>query len=482
MRCLVLKENETLSDIRKEEQDAESIDMDFNEYDELKEFVDLENLEEMEDLPDLEDLDDLEDLNSLVELADTSPASSENTILPEQSSVPEEDDDSDGEEQDSDVDSMLDNLLDNLDANGSLEAAAPSSDMVEETADDSEDTDILGDGMDELLNMLGGTDQPEEEPAQVFSAEADEEPAEAADSDSSPDLAQEEPEEDILSLMEEPELPEPEEQESAEKKQGVFKRLFGNVITDEIAEAELAQREAEKEAAAARAEEEARQKEEREQAKAVRAEEKAAAKAKRAEAKAARKEARAARKAEKQARAAEEEAQAELEVTGKLNKVGVSIIAVLTVMFLVTEILGTQLFSYQSTMKEAEDYLTSGKYTQAYQEILGTDVKKQDRETYNKIMTVMKVQRSLNAYESYSSMQYAPDALNALLVGLRRYDENIEEARNLDIEADMDSCRQQILNLLQEEFGLSESEAYDILSLDKEEYTDKVVALGMDKE
>ena len=46
----------------------------------------------------------------------------------------------------------------------------------------------------------------------------------------------------------------------------------------------------------------------------------------------------------------------------------------------------------------------------------------------------MKVQRSLNSYENYDNMKYYPDALNALLVGLKKYDENIETARNLEIE------------------------------------------------
>jgi hypothetical protein len=91
----------------------------------------------------------------------------------------------------------------------------------------------------------------------------------------------------------------------------------------------------------------------------------------------------------------------------------------------------------------------------------------------------MKVQRSINSYENYENMKYYPDALNALLVGLKKYDENIETARDLEVEADMDSCKDEILAILQDEFKLSEKEAYDILSLKKEAYTDKVVEIGM---
>ena len=171
-----------------------------------------------------------------------------------------------------------------------------------------------------------------------------------------------------------------------------------------------------------------------------------------------------------------------MEVTGKLNKVGVSIIVVLTVMFLTAEISGTNIFSYNSTIKGAKNYFDMQKYTEAYQEILGTNVKKSDQETYDKIITVMKVQRSLNAYSSYESMKYYPEALNALLRGIQKYDTNIETARNLEIEKDMDSCREQIVSILEDEFGLSESEAYEILSLEKEAYTERVVRLGMEQQ
>ena len=187
------------------------------------------------------------------------------------------------------------------------------------------------------------------------------------------------------------------------------------------------------------------------------------------------------KKAEKEARKAEEAAQEELEVTGKLNKVGVSIVVILAAMFLATEISGTEIFSYKSTMKQAVSFFDDGRYTDAYREILGTDLKKKDQETYDKIITVMKVQRSLNSYENYDNMKYYPDALNALLVGLKKYDENIETARNLEVEKDVDSCKEKILTLLDEEYGLSEAQARELLSLKKDAYTDQVVKLGIQK-
>ena len=270
------------------------------------------------------------------------------------------------------------------------------------------------------------------------------------------------------------------------KKPGLLKRLFGNVVTDEIAETELAERAREQEEEAARKEAAEAAKEEKKAAKAAKAEEKAEAKKAKAEEKelkkAAKEEEKAAKKAEKEAKKAEEDAEAELEVTGKLNKVGVSIVVILAAMFLAAEISGTKIFSYRSTIKEATSFFDAGKYTDAYQEILGTDMKKSDQETYDKIVTVMKVQRALNSYENYDNMKYYPDALNALLVGLKKYDENLDTAKSLEVEEDLDSCRDKIVTLLDEEYGLSESQARELLVLDKTSYTDKVVAIAMKKQ
>lgn len=50
------------------------------------------------------------------------------------------------------------------------------------------------------------------------------------------------------------------------------------------------------------------------------------------------------------------------------------------------------------------------------------------------------------------------------------------------MEEDLDSCRDKIVTLLDEEYGLSESQARELLVLDKTAYTDKVVAIAMKKQ
>lgn len=353
---------------------------------------------------------------------------------------------------DGSLDSMLDGLLDNLDMTGSVSDSsvnnAPEADMGNESQD----------GLDDLMNMLGTGEE---------AALDDKISADAFDSlDGMADVSELLPENKSVEEV---------------KKPGFFKRIFGNVVTDEIAEAERKAKEDEEEQAAVRAEEEAKEKEEKAAKKAEAAEAKAAKKAEKDALKAKKAEEKAAKKAEKEAKKEEEKAAQEQEVVGKLNKAGVTIVVICAALILAGVILGTNVFGYKITISEAERYFNLQKYADAYEEILGTDVKEKDPDTYNKIIIVMKVQQSLNSYSNYANMKYYPDALNALLRGLQKYDENIDDAMDLEIEGDLEVCKDKILSILRDEFGLSESEAYDILSLDAEAYSEKVVSVAMKK-
>lgn len=456
--------------------------------------ADYEDMVSLSDLPDLSEIEGLDFSDDPEQLQTDSSYD-----------IP----DADGESQS--LDDMVGGFLDDLDAAGGAAGqteddsepdivtvepemtAGPVEDMTEDSA---EVTDNIPDAADAEMTAPDAADAETTVPDTVDAIREEttgNEPEEEEAVFGLDDILALEPEEDgqpddmqglLEGLTEDsiPELPTAPEEE----KPGLLKRLFGNIVTDEIAKAEIAQREKDKEEEAAKQKAAEAAKEEKKAAKAAKAEEKAEAKKAKAEEKELKKAAKAEekeqKKAEKEAKKAEEAAQEELEVTGKLNKVGVSIVVILAAMFLATEISGTEIFSYNSTMKQAVSFFEAGKYTDAYQEILGTNMKNKDQETYDKIVTVMKVQRSLNSYENYDNMKYYPDALNALLVGLRKYDENIETARNLEIEKDVDNCKEKILTLLDEEYGLSEDQAREILSLKKDAYTDRVVELGLKKQ
>ena len=403
-----------------------------------------------EDVPDIAAIDDSSEENvpdiAALDDTDSSDGLSDNDM---ESALDALNDDQESSGS-GDIDSMLDGLLDDLDMKGTLgDIDGNTEEMSEAEQMSQEDSE---ESLDSLADLLGMTGEP----------------------------VSSEKEDDMQSLLDASLLPDEKNEENDEKKTGFFKKVFGNVITDEIAqeEREAAQKEVKEaeekaEKDAADAEEKAKQKEEKKAAK-------EAKKAEKAKQKAEKKAAKEAKKAEKKAKEEEEEA-AELEIVGKLNKVGVAIIVIATILFLTIEITGTNLWGYASAKQAADKYFKMGKYTEAYQEALGTKMRDKDPEMYQKIKTVMKVQQSINAYQNYERVGYYPDALNALLQGIRKYDDNLSTAIDLEADQDLKKCREQILSNLQSEFGVSESEAYSLLSLDQNSYTDKVVEIGRQK-
>ena len=318
------------------------------------------------------------------------------------------------------IDDMLGGLLDDFDKNGSI------GDESEEQSKENSGSDA-GDGQkaDDLSDLLGmlSDDSTSDDVISLDSVSNEEIP----DISEIPDIPMQE-EEDISNI-----LPQNEEKEDDGEKQSIFKKVFGNVVTDEIAEAEKKQEE-----------EEAAKKEE----------------------------------AEKQAQKEAEREAAANEVVGKLNKVGVSIVAVFGVIILAGIIIGTNSFGNGLDKKKATNYFEMHRYSQAYESAVGTNMKEKNPEQYKKIVTVMKVQHALDSYQNYENVKKYPEALDALLMGLKKYDANKKTAYDLEIENDLASVYDKILDILSDEFGLSKSQAYDILSLGSSEYTSKVNAIA----
>ena len=355
--------------------------------------------------------------------------------------------------------------MDDFDENGSI------GDELEEQPEENSGSDA-GDGQkaDDLSDLLGmlSDDSTSDDVISLDSVSNEEIP----DISEIPDIPMQD-EEDISNI-----LPQNEEKEDNGEKQSIFKKVFGNVVTAEIAEAEKKQEEEEaakkeevEKVKEEKAAEKAKQKEEKEKLKAEKAEAKAAAKAKKAEEKAA-------KKAEKQAQKEAEREAAANEVVGKLNKVGVSIVAVFGVIILAGIIIGTNIFGNGLDKKKATNYFEMHRYSQAYESAVGTNMKEKNPEQYKKIVTVMKVQHALDSYQNYENVKKYPEALDALLMGLKKYDANKKTAYDLEIENDLASVYDKILDILSDEFGLSKSQAYDILSLGSSEYTSKVNAIA----
>lgn len=260
-----------------------------------------------------------------------------------------------------------------------------------------------------------------------------------------------------------------------EKKDGFFKRIFGNIITEQSAEEEAKEREKEQ----ADAEEKKAAKEEKKQQtaeeKAAKAEQAKEEKEKKAAAKAEQAAAKAAEKEEKKRLRVEQEAN---EVVGRINPVGAAIVMVFFGLLCVAVVFGSQALSYTTSVKSAESSFEQRDYKNAYDSLAGVSVSDSSKELKQKVRMCMQLQREYDAYQNYYKMKMYLESLDSLIGGIRLYDANKAKAEQYDMLSQYNELESKLANQLYNEFGVSESQARNIIASEtQKEYTDRLQAI-----
>lgn len=268
-----------------------------------------------------------------------------------------------------------------------------------------------------------------------------------------------------------------------EKKKGIIHRLFGNIFDDKSKKTHK-KLEEDEEKSLQKKQTKKEKKEAKKAAKndpAVKAEQEAKKKekeAKKAEAKAIKAEKKKEKEEKKKQRLAQEEEEAKKD-QGRINPIGAAIVFILAGAATVFVVFGSKSFSYSKSLNEAEKYFAGRDYALAYEEVRGIDIKDKDLETYDKIVTVMYVNKQLNSYNNYYNMKMYPQALDSLLKGLKKYDEYIVTAKKLGVQSDFEYLKKQIIKEMKRVFKLNESQAYKIIdNVDQEIYSQKVVEVA----
>ena len=165
--------------------------------------------------------------------------------------------------------------------------------------------------------------------------------------------------------------------------------------------------------------------------------------------------------------------------TSRINKAGASVVFVLAAVLVIFVIIGTNTFTYAQTVKSANNYLDRKQYTKAYQQIAGVEIKKKDEILYDKIVTIMYVNKQYNSYQNYFNMEMYPESLDALIKGLERYQKYKKQASELEVMDDMNYVKSNILEALKDSFQLNENDVQYLLGMkSQEEYSDEVIRLA----
>lgn len=219
---------------------------------------------------------------------------------------------------------------------------------------------------------------------------------------------------------------------------------------------------------------------------------KAEAKAeKKAAKKAAKEEKKAAKAAAKAEKAKQEKKPSKLALffkEDKSNKVPIKVIVVFVLLvgtIVAVIIIGSNIFSKNSAISEAKRLYSQGNYIEAYNSLSGIDgLNEEEKEILSKARLLADLQNKKKEYDTFMAKKDYQNAFDALVVGVGRYDENYESAKELGITAEYDAVEAMIEGQLKDQFGVSKNDAFKLYEIKgREKYTvalnEKLKALGM---
>ena len=111
-------------------------------------------------------------------------------------------------------------------------------------------------------------------------------------------------------------------------------------------------------------------------------------------------------------------------------------------------------------------------YTKAYAVLAGMDLKDSDQAFYQQVVTVMKVEKHYNEFNTYYKLKMNAEALDSLIRGVKAYDSVIDKARELGTFDQTTSSLGKLVDCLSSYYGMTESEARQLSQMaDRAEYS-----------
>ena len=130
-----------------------------------------------------------------------------------------------------------------------------------------------------------------------------------------------------------------------------------------------------------------------------------------------------------------------------------------------------------NVMKSARTAYYDHDYKEAFYSMYGKKLNESDQLIYDRSKTIILMDRKYESYGQYKAMGMNDRALDALFQGLKRYEALKTEAETLGVKEDIDATRNLILAALQNDFGVSEEQAMEIIDYNKTDYTGAVNAI-----
>ena len=142
-----------------------------------------------------------------------------------------------------------------------------------------------------------------------------------------------------------------------------------------------------------------------------------------------------------------------------LPKKPVILIMLMAASILALVLISNRVIDYQSTISKADSSFINRNYEQAYENIIGVNVKEEDKQLYDRIRVMMKLEAKYNMYLSHIEQNEYDEALNDLIMGVIKYDQYKKEAEELGISQAFDDELALIEEQLNVVFGVDADQA-----------------------
>lgn len=153
----------------------------------------------------------------------------------------------------------------------------------------------------------------------------------------------------------------------------------------------------------------------------------------------------------------------------KIIMVAMFAISVLAAVLIVVTVIPGKI-AFQNATAEYEEQ----NYRAAYTTLAGMKLDKEEEVIFKKTTVILELQEKYDAYINYDKLGMKIEALNSLFQGIVRYDKLTPYATELKVSTELDVIYQQILSALEQNYGISEEEAREIIAYDKVTYTKKL--------
>ena len=127
-------------------------------------------------------------------------------------------------------------------------------------------------------------------------------------------------------------------------------------------------------------------------------------------------------------------------------------------------------------LKQARKAYYDADYKTAFLQMYGKDLSESDRLIYERSRLLVTLSRKYESYENYRMMGMRAEALDALLQGVKRYEDLKDEAKELDVAPEFAEIYFKIVSALNGDFDMTEEEARETLTYSAFDYTGKIEA------